>query len=139
MDLPPPLPSKENRPEIQNEYEEEYSENEPQLTLPSPLCERYQPIQHLGTFVLVLFQLNSDSNGSFSFERGAFGSVWKCSTTEGEFVALKVITKEVEERSLVEELVRKEVNMMSKLKHPGIVQMKESYETETDFYIAMDL
>lgn len=72
--------------------------------------------------------------------QGGFAEVYiaKCITT-GEEVAIKMIDKERMRRQKMEERVRQEAMVHSRLKHPSIVDLKDMFEDDQYVYLVLEL
>lgn len=70
---------------------------------------------------------------------GTFGVVYKVrDTRSGDVVAMKCISKNKIQRNRMGDQVKKEINTMKMLRHPGIVQIKDVLMDKTNLYITMD-
>ncbi|XP_057525124.1 CBL-interacting serine/threonine-protein kinase 25-like [Amaranthus tricolor] len=70
---------------------------------------------------------------------GNFGKVYKAKNlTTLEIVAIKMINKdEVKKHGMIEQ-VKKEIQVMSHVKHPNIIELKEVMATKTKIYLVLE-
>lgn len=72
----------------------------------------------------------------FSFCRGKFGVVYHCtSTATNEPLAVKIMLKKGNKK----EDVQREVSILKKLDHPGILQMTDFMDCEDVFVLVTEL
>ncbi|KAL9230303.1 hypothetical protein vseg_005675 [Gypsophila vaccaria] len=70
---------------------------------------------------------------------GNFGKVYKSTNiSTGEIVAIKLINKEQVKKQGMKEQVKREISVMSLVKHPYIVELKEVMATKTFVYLVME-
>jgi len=70
--------------------------------------------------------------------RGAFSIVYLGTGKDGSKVAVKNISKKDISEEELQNLGR-EISIMKKLQHPGIVQLKDTFETDTTLYLVLEL
>src|SRR5688572_7229406 len=72
--------------------------------------------------------------------RGRTARVYKAvRTSDGTFVAIKVLSASIEQGEFLEEAFLRETRSLTELKHPGIVRMHASGVTSAgDRYIVLD-
>lgn len=70
--------------------------------------------------------------------RGSFSTVWKASMNDNESSAIKIIpTTKMADK--LKECLKREIAILFKVRHPNIVELKDSIETEDTVYIIMEL
>lgn len=70
--------------------------------------------------------------------RGSFSTVWKATTNNEETSAIKIIpTFEMADK--LKECLKREIAILFKVRHPNIVELKDSIETDDTVYIIMEL
>jgi len=71
--------------------------------------------------------------------RGAFAVVYRCEERgTGNAYAVKIIGKKSLKKASLDELGH-EVEILKKVKHPGVIMLKDVYETEENLYIVTEL
>jgi len=71
---------------------------------------------------------------------GAFSKVkYATDTTTGQPWAIKIMNKELIKRENMEDSIKKEIAIMTKLKNSHIVELKEVMTTDTDIYLVLEL
>ncbi|GMH59361.1 hypothetical protein TrST_g14320 [Triparma strigata] len=71
---------------------------------------------------------------------GAFGKVLLCSSkTSSKKYAMKIISKRLVKKNASVQDVLSEKNILLKLSHPFIIQIRASFQTSTKLFICMDL
>ncbi|KAM0896031.1 hypothetical protein ACQ4PT_023419 [Festuca glaucescens] len=71
--------------------------------------------------------------------RGSFAKVYKAhDVSTGEAVAIKVFDKEAVRRSGTMEQVKREVDVMRRIRHPNVVRLHEVMATRSRIYFVMD-
>lgn len=71
--------------------------------------------------------------------QGAMAIVYRARSPQGQMVALKVLTEVAAAQPKLRTMFQNEYRITSRLKHPGVVQVRESGTIEGHFFIAMDL
>lgn len=71
--------------------------------------------------------------------QGAMAVVYRARSPQGQMVALKVLTDVAASQLKLRTMFQNEYRITSRLKHPGVVQVRESGMIEGHFFIAMDL
>jgi 5'-AMP-activated protein kinase, catalytic alpha subunit len=71
--------------------------------------------------------------------RGNFAKVYKAHKADtGEVVAIKVFDKDAVRRSSTAEQVKREVDVMRRVRHPHVVRLHEVMATRSRIYLAME-
>ena len=127
-----------------NEKEEEKSV----LSTKSRDCLYYQKeLEKVSTYIKKYYSENDSYPNSgielYLFGReighGAFGKVNLClHIASGHLVAMKTFVKKDIKYKETKEKLKNEVEVLSKLHHPFINQILDSFETETHFFIVME-
>lgn len=71
--------------------------------------------------------------------QGAVAVVYRARSPQGRMVALKVLTEMAAAQPKIRTMFQNEYRLTSRLKHPGVVQVRESGMIDGHFFIAMDL
>ena len=118
------------------------------LTTQSRDCLYYQnELEKLSTFIKKYYAENDcypESGIEFylfgrEIGHGAFGKVNLClHIASGHLVAMKTFVKKDLKYKETKEKLRNEVEVLSKLHHPFINQILDSFETDTHFFIVME-
>ena len=127
----------------------ESNENEQSiLTIQSRDCLYYQnELEKLSSYIKKYYSENNSYPQSgiqfYLFGReighGAFGKVNLClHIASGHLVAMKTFVKKDLKYKETKEKLKNEVEVLSKLHHPFINQILDSFETETHFFIVME-
>lgn len=61
------------------------------------------------------------------------------SRRSGKYYAMKVVAKKLIENSNMNEQLKNEVNIMSKLSHPRIIQMFTIFEDQKNIYFVLEM
>ena len=145
---------KENNDEFQEllcnpkKDNEKESEEESILTTQSRDCYYYQnELEKLSSYIKKYYsENNSYPESSIQFYlfgreigHGAFGKVNLClHIASGHLVAMKTFVKKDLKYKEAKDKLKHEVEVLSKLHHPFINQILDSFETETHFFIVME-
>ena len=71
--------------------------------------------------------------------QGAMAVVYRARSPQGQMVALKVLTEIAASNPKLRTMFQNEYRITSRLKHPGVVQARDSGMIDGHFFIAMDL
>ena len=131
-----------------NKGNEEGKDDKSILTTQSRDCSYYQnELEKLSTFIKKYYSENNsypESNIQFylfgrEIGHGAFGKVNIClHIASGHLVAMKTFVKKDLKYKETKDKLKNEVEVLSKLHHPFINQILDSFETDTHFFIVME-
>jgi eukaryotic-like serine/threonine-protein kinase len=71
--------------------------------------------------------------------QGAMAVVYRARSPQGQMVALKVLTEIAASQPKLRTMFQSEYRITSRLKHPGVVQVRDAGTIDGHFFIAMDL
>lgn len=69
---------------------------------------------------------------------GAFSSVYLCKDKAGNKAAAKIMSKHTKRSEQIIKVAKSEVKILQKIKHPNIVGLLGSYESENNYYILFE-